>query len=237
MKPFKIFTEVNTHDVDFNGVARTSSILRYLQSAAQGQLSANDMSYDTLIARKRAFILSRITLEILKPIREATPLSAISFPSESRGYSFMRCYGLESDGEPIARAISVWALVDTDTRALVRASDFDLPLPILPPIDLALEHIRMPKAMTEIGKYAVSYGEVDRNMHMNNTKYPDMYASFLPMRGKMIKRISINYANEAKIGEELTVHSASDGDIHYFRTVRADNSINSEAKLELIDIL
>ena len=80
MKPFNIFTEVNTHDVDFNGIAKTSSILRYLQSAAQSQLSANDMSYDALIARKRAFILSRITLEILKPIREAAPLSAISFP-------------------------------------------------------------------------------------------------------------------------------------------------------------
>ena len=237
MKPFKIFTEVNTHDVDFNGIAKTSSILRYLQSAAQSQLSANDMSYDALIKRKRAFILSRITLEILKPIREAAPLVAISFPCESRGYSFMRCYGLEADGEPVARAISVWALLDTDTRALVKASDFDLSLPCLPPIDLALEHIRLPKAMTEVGRYGVHYGDVDRNMHMNNTKYPDMYSNFLPMRGKMIKRISINYANEARVGECLSVHAANDGDIYYFRTIKEDNSINSEAKLELVDIL
>ncbi|MBQ7356137.1 MAG: hypothetical protein IJW66_01940 [Clostridia bacterium] len=236
MKPFKIFTEVNTHDVDFNGVARTSSILRYLQSAAQAQLTASDMSYDSLIKRKRAFILSRITLEILKPIREATPLSAISFPSESRGYSFMRCYGLEVDGEPVARAVSVWALVDTDTRALVRASDFDLRLPVLPQIDLALEHIRLPKLMTEVGGYDVRYGDVDRNMHMNNTRYPDMYASFLPMSGKMIRRISINYAGEAPIGEHLTVHMAGDGDTYYFRTIKKDNTTNSEAKVELIDI-
>ena len=237
MKPFKIFTEVNTHDVDFNGIAKTSSILRYLQSAAQGQLTANDMSYDALIARKRAFILSRITLEILKPIREGVPLSAISFPCESRGFSFIRCYGLECDGEPVARAISVWALLDTDTRALIRASDFDLPLPCLPPIDLELEHIRLPKAMTEVGRYGVHYGDVDRNMHMNNTKYPDMYANFLPMQGKMIKRISINYASEAPIGECLTVNMASDGDTYYFRTIKQDNSTNSEAKVELIDIL
>lgn len=236
MKPFRISTEVNTHDVDFNGIAKTSSILRYLQSAAQGQLTANDMSYDALIAKKKAFILSRITLEILKPLREATPLSAISFPCESRGYSFIRCYGLESDGEPVARAISVWALVNTDTRSLVKASDFDLSLPCLPPIDLALEHIRLPKTMSEIGRYGVRYGDVDRNMHMNNTKYPDMYSNFLPMKNKMIKRISINYANEAPIGERLSIHMANDNDIYYFRTIKEDNSINSEAKLELIDI-
>jgi acyl-ACP thioesterase len=148
----------------------------------------------------------------------------------------MRCYGLEADGEPVARAISVWALLDTDTRALVKASDFDLPLPCLAPIDLALEHIRLPKAMTEVGRYGVHYGDVDRNMHMNNTKYPDMFANFLPMKGKMIRRISINYRSEAPIGESLAVHMANEGDTYYFRTQKRDNSINCEAKLELIDI-
>lgn len=236
LKPYKIFTEVNTHDVDFNGIAKTSSILRYLQSAAQSQLTANGMSYDELIERRRAFILSRITLEVLTPLYEGTPLSAISFPSESRGYSFIRCYGLEADGVPVARAISVWALIDTDTHALVRASDFDLSLPILPPIDLSLEHIRLPKAMTEVGGYGVHYGDVDRNRHMNNTKYPDMYSTFLPMQGKMIKRISISYLNEAPMGEKMRVHMANEGDVYYFRSVRGDNSINSEARLELADI-
>ena len=40
---FRKQIEVDVHDVDFNGVAKTSSILRYLQSAAEGQLTANDI--------------------------------------------------------------------------------------------------------------------------------------------------------------------------------------------------
>ena len=116
---YRMKCEVDVHDVDFNGVAKTSSIMKYIQSAAQSQLTANGMSYDNLKAAKRAFIISRFKLEILRPLSAHTPLTAITYPCESRGYSFLRCYALECDGEIVAKAISVWALVDTESRALL----------------------------------------------------------------------------------------------------------------------
>ena len=48
MKGYRINAEVNVHDVDYNGIARASSILKYMQSAAQSQLTENGMSYDSL---------------------------------------------------------------------------------------------------------------------------------------------------------------------------------------------
>ena len=36
------------HDMDFNGVAKTSAVLRYIQTAAQNQLTENGLSYDNL---------------------------------------------------------------------------------------------------------------------------------------------------------------------------------------------
>jgi acyl-CoA thioesterase FadM len=45
---YRIKCEVNVHDVDYNGVAKTSSILRYIQTAAQCQLTNGGMSYDNL---------------------------------------------------------------------------------------------------------------------------------------------------------------------------------------------
>ena len=67
-------------------------------------------------------------------------------------------------------------------------------------------------------------------------KYPDMYSNFLPLEGKMIKSITIHYNNEAIIGEKLRVSRAKIGEDYFFRTVRADGKVNSEAKIELADI-
>ena len=236
MEGYRIEQTVDVHDLDFNGVAKTSSIMRYIQSAAQSQLTDNGMSYDELRDMNRAFILSRVKLEVKKPLRAHAPITAISYPCESRGYSFLRCYELYSDGETVARAISVWALINTESRALVRVSDFELGLPTLPPLDLAMRALKLPSDITDIGGYGVHYGDVDQNMHMNNTKYPDMYSNFLPLEGKMISSISISYCAEAKLGEKLRVQRAVADGGYYFRTVRSDGKVNSEAEIVLTDI-
>lgn len=236
MNDFRIKTSVNVHDVDYNGVAKASAVMSYLQSAADSQLVSNGMSYNELKGINRAFLLSRMKLEILSPLRENTPLTAITFPCESRGFSFLRCYALEADGVTVARAVSLWALIDTENRSLIKVDDFDLSLPTLPPIDLALTRIKLPEVMTDVGGYGVHYGDVDRNMHMNNTKYPDMYSNYLPLANKRIRSITINYTSEAKMGERLRVLRGEAGGLYYFRTVRGDGRINSEAEIELSNI-
>ncbi len=233
---YRMKTEVDVHDVDYNGVAKTSSIMRYIQTAAQCQLTESGMSYDNLKSNNKAFILSRVKLEVLKPLFAYTPLTAITYPCESRGYSFLRCYELESDGEVVARAISVWALIDTESRSLVRVNDFNLGLPTLPPNELVLRTMKLPSTLIDIGGYGVHYGDVDQNRHMNNTKYPDMYSNFLPLQNKMIRSITINYSNEAQIGEKLRVQRVEENGYYYFRTVRSDGKVNSEAQIELCDI-
>ena len=233
---YRMKCEVDVHDVDYNGIAKTSSIMRYIQTAAQCQLTDGGMSYDNLRKRNCAFLLSRLKLEVLKPLPAYTPLTAITYPCESRGYSFLRCYALESDGEIVARAISVWALINTESHTLVRVNDFDLGLPVLPQNGLVLSAMKMPSTLKDIGGYGVHYGDVDQNMHMNNTKYPDMYSNFLPLSGRMIKSVTINYSKEAQIGEKLRVQRAEEGGLFYFRTIRSDGAVNSEAQIELCDI-
>lgn len=233
---YRMKCEVDVHDVDYNGVAKTSSIMKYIQTAAQCQLTEGGMSYDDLKNANRAFILAKLKLEVLKPLRAYAPLTAVTYPCDSRGYSFLRCYALESDGEVVARAISIWALIDTESRALVKVNDFELGLTTLPKNDLVLGAMKLPSAMTDVGGYGVHYGDVDQNMHMNNTKYPDMYSNFLPLKGKMIRSICINYSSEAQIGEKLRVQRGEADGLYYFRTVRSDGKVNSVAQIELCDI-
>ncbi len=236
MTGYKSKTQVDIHDVDYNGIAKASSLMKYMQSAAQAQLTENGMSYNELRSSSKAFIISRFNLEVLRPLSAYTPITAISYPIESRGYSFLRCYELECDGITIARAISAWALINTDTKALVRVNDFNLGLPTLPSLSLTLPHIKLPSEISDVGSFYVHYGDVDQNMHMNNTRYPDMYSNFIPLQGKMITKLAINYTSEALMGEKLKVKRAVRDNIFYFRTVRADGKINSEAEIEICDI-
>ena len=236
---FKTNLCVDIHDVDYNGVARLSSLMKYIQNAAQTQLTLNGMSYDELKSMHRGFILSRIKMEFTEPVRAYEPLTAVTYPCESHGYSFLRCYSLEKEGRTIGKAVAIWALIDTETRALVKVSDFELGLDLHEPHDLDITRFTMPSVMREAGKYTVCYGDVDQNRHMNNTRYPDMYSNFLPLDGKRIRTLSINYRNEARSGETLRVELA-DGpipDSYYIRTVREDGKVNTEAEAILEDII
>ena len=82
---FRKEIEVDIHDVDHNGIARMSSLMRYIQGAAQTQLTLNGMSYDELKSMKRGFILSRITMEFTEPVRAFENVTAVTYPCESRG--------------------------------------------------------------------------------------------------------------------------------------------------------
>ena len=237
MNDYRVSGNVDIHDVDHNGILKASCALKYMQNAAQAQLNSNGMSYDELKAEGRAFILSKIKLEIYKPLSAYQPYVASSYPCESRGYSFLRCYSLERDGEIVARAASIWALVDINNRSLVRVNDFDLRLPILPHNDITFGIMRMPvEGLADVGGYGVHYGDVDQNKHMNNTRYPDMYSTYLPLDGRMISSVTIHYTNEAPMGEKLRVQRAVTDGAYFFRTVRSDGKVNSEAKITLAEL-
>ena len=234
---FRKNIEVDIHDVDHNGVARLSSLMRYIQTAAQSQLTENGMSYDQLKEMRRAFLLSRIKMEFTESVKAYDPLTAISYPCESRGFSFLRCYALERDGVTIGRAVSVWALIDTETHQLIKVNDFDLGLELHQPHELSLTRFHLPSDLAEVGTYTVNYGDTDQNRHMNNTRYPDMYSNFLPLDGKRIRTISITYQNEAPMGERLRVYRSVGPDgCYYIRTVREDGKINTEAEIVICDI-
>ena len=236
MQYYRKNIEVDIHDVDFNGIARASSLMRYIQSAAQAQLTDSGLSYDVLKQKSRAFILSRIKMEFDEPVKAYEKLDALTFPCDSRGYSFLRCYALERFGKTIGRAVSVWALLDTDTRGLVKVSDFELGLATYSPLDIALTRISHPAEMINVGEYTVEYGMIDQNRHMNNTAYPDLYSSFLPLENKRISSISISYLAEAPANDTLTVLRGYSDGAYYFRTLRSDGKINSEAEIRLADI-
>ena len=227
----------DAHDADADGYLRPSSILRYLQTAANLQLHTYGPSNEELREKGQAFVLTRLSLDFIKPVASYEELYAETWGLESTGVSFGRCFCLSRQGECVARAQSVWALLDIKNKRPLPVSVFEAGFGT----DICFENAlplrtKMPPdaEFLKVGTHHVSYAETDANHHMNNTCYPDMLVDFLKLEGRRVRSIILNFRQEAPSGSDLEVYHYETADAHYFRTLREDGQVNIEAVLHLI---
>lgn len=229
---------VNSHSCDYNGIARPSAVMTYLQEAANLQLKTYGPTYEEMKENGQFFVLSRIGVTMHTPVYAYEELEAETWALPSRGFSFLRGHRLLRGGEPICEATSIWALLDLQTRKPLRVTAYQpgyteedgsvtLPERIHPETD----------KLSPVGQYIVRYADTDQNEHMNNTAYANMLCGFLDLHGQYVQRFSINYFQEAPLGSSLSVfHQAGENGEHLFRSVREDGATNVEAAFTLLPL-
>lgn len=240
--------EVNAHMTDADGICRASEVLRLLQEAANRQLEHRGPTEADLRAQGRAFLLSRISVSILRPLRAYEKVVTASWPCpSSRGFSFDRNYALDllaPDGSrtPAACAVSQWALIGTADKKLLRVEDGGVDYVHDEAVSAALPlRFRIPRdaVLTEVGRKEILYSDADKNRHMNNTHYPDLYCDRLPMEGRRVSAFSVAFLSEAPLGDVLSVERTASPDadgVYYFRTRRlSDGAVNTEAMVKLTE--
>ena len=226
------------HDTDAERRVSPSRILEYMQETSNGHTRAAGRNLDNLRDEKHlAYILSKLRLEILQPLHAFEDITVETWTSPSRGYSSLRSFQILRGGEVVARADSTWALVNVVDRSLCKPDEagyafeheepvaIDLPLRIRFPADVPLE---------KIGERRVVYSDLDYNMHMNNTRYPNMLCDFLPLEeiGR-IRGMILSYLHEGAYGSNLTVLCAKTETERFFRTVDENGTVCLEAQVSL----
>jgi acyl-CoA thioesterase FadM len=232
--------KVMSQFTDKNGILKTGALLRYMQEAAANCMLEDGPSYDELLDLGYSFVLSKITLSVYADIHSNDEIEVETWACESSRYSFPRCYRVTRAGVTVAEASSIWALVNTKTRRLVRSGDVELSYRTDEPLELdAPSKLRMPTdSFSLVGERQVRYSDIDKNGHMNNTVYADMICDYVFSHDiGRICSLCISFQNEALFGEVLKVYKASEDDTFYIRTVREDTKINVEAEviIEKID--
>lgn len=229
-------TIINSHDADLNGIVRPSAVLKYMQEAANLQLSVSKPSSDDLRAAGRYFVASKISFTIHQSLYSWDEIDVSTWGCESRGATFNRCSKIERKGELCASLSSAWALLDAENGAILRVSDvtfdFGTERALTPEIPLK---VRIPKELPLhlFGERTVMYPDVDMNRHMNNTVYIDMLYGFAGVdEDKQLRSASINYLHEAPLGTTFKVYGNSFADMSYFRTVLPDGTVGVEAEFK-----
>lgn len=204
------------HDTGLDRCVRPGAILTYFQETANLQLERHGLSLDRLRdERGLAFILSRITIRFYRTLAAYRPVIAQTWICPAHGVTFPRCYRLlTSDKETVAEAGSVWALVRLADRSFVKGDEFSYPVESDEPLAELIDHrIKIPKEAYEpVGQRQIYRSECDYNMHMNNTRYPDMLTDFLPDTERQISRMTISFRNESAIGHTITISRAENAE-------------------------
>ena len=230
--------KVRWHDTDATRKVRPSELLAYMQETANRQFVSADRDLDLeRDSRKIAFILSRISLDFYAPVRAYEDIEVDTFTCESRGFSFERGFVIRRGEETVATATSIWALVNLDDGSLLRLENYDVGFENEPKVaTITPLRIRMPRPneFTFVGKRRICYSDIDYNMHMNNTKYPNMLCDFMDISDtENISGISLSYLHEAAYGDEIDIYRVKTENGYFFKTINKDGKVLLEAQVIL----
>ena len=230
------------HDTDACGFVRPSRLLEYMQETANLQCRDYGMDLNDLFYQKgMGFLLSRSQIRIDAPLRAYEEIEVRTWCPPSRALSFLRNFQVLRGGLVVAEALTTWALMDVNRKALIKVTDFDGEFPLGDPLDETTlpKRVRIGSSLTlpVVGQRRTVYSDLDFNRHMNNTKYADMLCDHIPdMEGKYVSSLSMAYLHEAAYGDEITVcraqaEDAPDGFL--FKTLNQSGVTCLEARITL----
>lgn len=216
---------VTSHNVDVNNNLRPTMLGQFMQETANHHMRDRKPTYYELFSVGKSFIVTRMAFEIMEQIHQYDNIEVKTWRCPEKAATFIRCFVVESDGRPVAKAYSEWAVANRNTGKLCKADEVDIsnyetdePLEMSVPV-----RFRLPKDADwkHVGTKRVMYSDVDMNMHMNNTRYLDMLWNYIPeIVSRKVTSISIRYMAEAPINEDMEIFIAP-GEVAgkwYFRT-------------------
>ena len=230
--------ETRWHDTDADRKMRPSQILVYMQETSNRHVAASGMPLDDLRDQKHlAFILSRMRIAIHRRPTAFESIEVQTWTNPSRGFSSERSFRMLCGDEVLAEASSTWALIGTEDRKLHRMEETGYAFEDEEPVDTGLPaRIRIPADLTleKLGERPIVYSDLDYNMHMNNTHYPDMLCDYLPLEEiPRVRGFVLSYLHEAAYGNVITVWGARRENFYYFRTVNEEGTVCLEAQIQM----
>ena len=220
---------VGAHDIDINCNATPTAILRFLQDTVDENMRICGPSYQQLMNEKKSFVVSRTALELFRPLKEYEPLTVYTWATAGKAVTFPRSFEIKSGDDTLLRCQMMWALVDLNTHSFIKGSDFSVEsygtgelIELSTPTRFRLSP---DTELKKVGERRVMYSDIDKNLHMNNTRYFDMLFDYIPEREKLwMSSCQVNYISEAPYGEAIEIYMSDPFEeagerVYYFKTV------------------
>jgi acyl-ACP thioesterase len=209
MKYSQTFTLTDL-DVDCFCKLKLSSLLFYAQEVAGKHSALLGADYDTLAQKKLFWAVTRHKVQITRLPSLGETIIVETWPMPTTRVAFPRAMAAyDSQGNELFRSISIWVLMDLENRSMVLPGNSGVNVGgLLTGNELSVPHSILPKSLCNSTQRTVTYSCLDRNGHMNNTRYLDWVADLLPSafhREHSPRELLICYASEALEAQVLNL--------------------------------
>lgn len=208
-----IFTQKQTIEdihLDCFGRLKLSTLLYFAQEAAGGHCKLLSLDWDTLAQKDLFWAVIRQKVEILRLPTRGETITVETWPMPTTRSAFPRAtVGYDAEGNVLFRVIGLWVLMSLSQRTMVLPGKSGIELSgTLRGTELAAPGSIGPGVMEHTAMRTVRFCELDRNGHMNNTRYLDWLCDLLPAQfheGHPAKEFTVCYLSEAREGQEVSL--------------------------------
>ena len=227
--------EIKDNMVDCFGNLKPAQILFIAQDMGTRHCQELSLSYDVLASHRLFWAVTRHRVQITRlpksgeTIRVETwamPTTRVAYPRSVVAY--------DKKGQELFRSITLWVLMNMDTRAMIQPGQSGIEVV---GTDRGLELTSpkgiVPRDMVNSCPRRVSFTDLDRNGHMNNTKYFDFIEDAIPvsfLKEHEIETIDISYKKEIPLGTKVEVSIAESDDSYYFHSDHFDAKLGYRKK-------
>ena len=225
--------------VDCFGRLKLSTLLYFAQEVAGRDFDRISMSYDQLAQKGMLWAIIRQRVRITRLPRSGETIRVETWPMPSTRVAYPRTVvAYDKAGNELFQVLSLWVLMDAQSRAMILPGKSGVMVPgTLRGTELPAPTSLPAKNLLNHRSRTVCFTDLDRNGHMNNTKYLDWVSDLLPSsfhETNVPTEFILCYLSEAREGQELTLswEFSEDGclnlDAHRLNTDKAERIFSAK---------
>lgn len=205
----KQFTLTDLH-VDCFLRLKKSVLLYFAQEVAADHAAQLGSGWETLHEKHLFWAVIRHKVQITRLPLSGETITVETWPLPATRVAYPRAtIAYDAAGKELFRTMALWVLMDTQTRAMVLPGKSGVDVPgIIRGLEADTPGSIAPKAMEQTCTHTVGYALLDRNGHMNNTRYLEWVDDLLPAefhRTHPAKEFTVCYLSEAKEAQQITL--------------------------------
>ena len=203
--------DISDAHLDCFGRVKPSAVLYFAQEVSANHAALLGASWEDLSEKELfwAILRHRVQIERLPMAGERITLETWPMPTTRVAYP-RAVVAYDEKGDLLFRTVAIWVLMHKRTRAMVLPTKSDVVVPgIVRGTELALPSSLPPATASNQTLRTVSSAELDRNGHMNNTRYFDWVYDLLPStfhQHHTLHEMTVCYLSEAMQNQTISLH-------------------------------
>lgn len=202
--------EIHYYEIDYKRKALITSIVDYLGDAATSQAEELDIGMDYLMENRFGWVLYKWDINMYSYPLHNEKIKVRTWPHSFKKFYAYRKYELiNSKGELIGTADSIWFLINIDKRRPVRINEHLCnTFGVAEDSPINIENINPPSKIQSEKSFNVRYSDIDTNGHVNNTKYIAWAIETVPVDivlNYTLKNLKVTYEKETTYGEVASI--------------------------------